>query len=139
MQMYSREEQKKKQNSYVWALERKVTFKKETRRGFCTLLPGWSLMEPRSCWGCNRSRQSSGNERATNPLLCDMEGQRNKNDYKESFLRWDCCQWCQNTKSSLHFCLYIYNVFYSETVIILHAQKKQKKTNTLDVGWLVLC
>lgn len=69
-------DKKKRKHGYVWALKRKVMFKRETRGGLCTLLLGWSLMEPRSCWGYNRSRQLSGNERATNPLLCDMEGQR---------------------------------------------------------------
>lgn len=36
---------------------------------------------------------------------------------------------CQNIKSYLHFCLYFYNVFYSETIILLHALYiiKQKK------------
>lgn len=128
-------------------------FKRETRRGLCTLLLGWSLMEPRSCWGYNRSRQLSGNERATNPLLCDMEGQRKKIKKRTYFT---CCHVeriqssfgeaalkdflflssvgllpivCQNINSYLHFCLYFYNVFYSQTIIPLHALYFMKQKN----------
>ena len=50
--------------------EKRTEIREGWRKEGLTLQPGWSLTEPRSCWGCSRSLRWLGSVPATSHLPC---------------------------------------------------------------------